>query len=145
MGDCAGGAIAALIALPYGLSMAALMGLPDSRCCHVYSDGADHGDFGRNQVMIGGTASVTVPFIAAAVRDQGIGGAAKVTMVASVFMMVFSVLRLGRFAAKVPPTVVAGFSAGIGAVMVISQLNVIFGVKAAAATSIILWVKWLRA
>ena len=136
MGDCAGGAIAALIALPYGLSMAALMGLPPILGVITSILTAPiTAIFGRNQVMIGGTASVTVPFIAAAVRDQGIGGAAKVTMVASVFMMVFSVLRLGRFAAKVPPTVVAGFSAGIGAVMVISQLNVIFGVKAAAATS----------
>jgi SulP family sulfate permease len=136
MGDCAGGAIAALIALPYGLSMAALMGLPPILGVITSILTAPiTAIFGRNPVMIGGTASVTVPFIAAAVRDQGIGGAAKVTMVASVFMMVFSVLRLGRFAAKVPPTVVAGFSAGIGAVMVISQLNVIFGVKAAAATS----------
>jgi SulP family sulfate permease len=77
-GDCAGGLIAALIALPYGLSMAALMG--------------------RNPVLIGGTASATVPFIADAVRAHGIGGAAKVSIVASVFMMAFCVMRLGRYA-----------------------------------------------
>jgi MFS superfamily sulfate permease-like transporter len=136
MGDCAGGAIAALIALPYGLSMATLMGLPP-----IYGvvtsimTAPITALFGRNPVLIGGTASVTVPFIAAAFRAQGIGGVAKVTMVASVLMMAFSVLRLGRFAAKVPPTVVAGFSAGIGAIMVISQLHVILGVKAASATS----------
>src|SRR5580704_17189561 len=136
MGDCAGGAIAALIALPYGLSMATLMGLPP-----IYGvvtsimTAPITAIFGRNPVLIGGTASVTVPFIAAAVRAQGIGGAAKVTMVASVLMLVFSVLRLGRFASKVPPTVVAGFSAGIGAIMVISQLHVIFGVHAPSATS----------
>jgi SulP family sulfate permease len=45
-------------------------------------------------------------------------------------MMAFCVLRLGRFVAKVPATVVAGFSAGIGAIMFISQINVLFGVKA---------------
>src|SRR5271163_3129724 len=129
MGDCAGGAIAALIALPYGLSMATLMGLPP-----IYGvvtsimTAPITAIFGRNPVLIGGTASVTVPFIAAAMRAQGIGGVAKVTMVASVLMMAFCVLRLGRFAAMVPPTVVAGFSAGIGAIMVISQMNVILGV-----------------
>jgi MFS superfamily sulfate permease-like transporter len=85
---------------------------------------------GRNPVLIWGTASATVPFIAAAVRAQGIGGAAKVSIVASVLMMAFCVMRLGRYAAKVPATVVAGFSAGIGAIMVISQLNVLFGVAA---------------
>ena len=131
MGDCAGGMIAALIALPYGLSMAALMGLPPILGVMTSIMTAPiTAILGRNAVLIGGTASATVPFIAAAVRSQGIGGAAKVTMVASVLMMVFCVLRLGRFAAMVPAPVVAGFSAGIGAIMVISQMNVLFGVHA---------------
>jgi SulP family sulfate permease len=129
LGDCAGGMIAALIALPYGLSMAALMGLPPILGVVTSIVTAPiTAILGRNPVLIGGTASATVPFIAAAVRSQGIGGAAKVTIVASVLMMAFCVLRLGRFASMVPPPVVAGFSAGIGAIMVISQLNVVFGV-----------------
>src|SRR3569623_1932870 len=135
MGDCAGGVIAALIALPYGLSMAALMGLPPILGVMTSIMTAPiTALLGRNPVLIGGTASVTVPFIAAAVHAQGIGGAAKVTMVASVQMMVFCVLRLGRYAAMVPPTVVAGFSAGIGGIMFISQMNSLFGVPSVPAT-----------
>src|SRR3954470_12614408 len=136
LGDCAGGLIAALIALPYGLSMAALMGLPPilgvvtSICTSPIT-----ALLGRNPVLIGGTASATVPFIAEAGRAQGLGGAAKVSIVASVLMMAFCVLKLGRYAAKVPASVVAGFSAGIGAIMVISQLNVLFGVAAPKASS----------
>ena len=131
LGDCAGGLIAALIALPYGLSMATLMGLPPILGVVTSILTAPiTAMLGRNPVLIGGTASATVPFIANAVRAQGIGGAAKVSIVASVFMMAFCVLRLGRFVAKVPATVVAGFSAGIGAIMFISQINVLFGVKA---------------
>jgi SulP family sulfate permease len=131
LGDCAGGLIAALIALPYGLSMAALMGLPPilgivTSICTAPITAL----LGRNPVLIGGTASATVPFIAAAVRAQGIGGAAKVSIVASVLMMAFCVMRLGRYASRVPPTVVAGFSAGIGGIMVISQLDVLLGVSA---------------
>ena len=134
MGDCAGGVIAALIALPYGLSMAALMGLPPILGVMTSIMTAPiTAILGRNPVLIGGTASVTVPFIAAAVQAHGIGGAAKVTIVASVLMMVFCVLRLGRFAAMVPPTVVAGFSAGIGGIMFISQMNSLFGVRAVPA------------
>ena len=129
LGDCAGGLIAALIALPYGLSMAALMHLPPILGVVTSILTAPiTAVLGRNPVLIGGTASATVPFIAAAVRFQGIGGAAKVSIVASVFMMVFCVLRLGRFAGKVPPPVVAGFSAGIGAIMLISQISMLFGV-----------------
>jgi SulP family sulfate permease len=130
-GDCGGGAIAALIALPYGLSMAALMGLPPILGILTSVLTAPViALMGRNPMLIGGTGSVTVPFIAAAVRSQGIGGAAKVSIVASVLMMSFCVLRLGRHVSKVPHAVVAGFSAGIGGIMVISQLNVIFGVAA---------------
>lgn len=83
---------------------------------------------GRNPVLIGGTASATVPFISQAVRSQGIGGAAKVSIVAAVIMMVFCVLRLGRHIMRVPHAVVSGFSCGIGGMMVISQLDIIFGV-----------------
>lgn len=84
--------------------------------------------FGRNPLLIGGTASATVPFVAMAVRQQGIGGAAKISIVASIFMMVFCVLRLGRYASRVPPAVVSGFSCGIGAMMLVSQLDVILGI-----------------
>ena len=70
-GDAAGGLVAALIALPYGLALASLMGLPvllgvvtsviASPICAL---------FGRNPVLIGGVSSVTVPFIAAAVAHD---------------------------------------------------------------------------
>src|SRR3977135_1035366 len=94
-GDSFGGLIAALIALPYGLAMASLMGLPPLLGIFTSILTAPIlALLGRNPVLIGGTASATVPFIAMAVRTQGIGGAAKVSMVASVIMMGFCVLRL---------------------------------------------------
>src|SRR5436190_16017425 len=132
-GDCLGGAIAALIALPYGLAMAAMMGLPP--VLGVFTSVLTApiiALLGRNPVLIGGTASATVPFIAMAVRSQGIGGAAKVSIVASVIMMAFCVMRLGRHISRVPHAVVTGFSCGIGAMMLISQLDVILGVDSAA-------------
>ncbi len=131
VGDSAGGAIAALIALPYGLALASMMGLPPvlglftsiitAPFCVI---------LGRNPVLIGGTSSVTIPFIAAAVASQGISGAAKVCVSASIFMMGFCILRLGRYVSKVPQSVVAGFSCGIGGMMIISQLRTIFALPA---------------
>jgi SulP family sulfate permease len=130
-GDLAGGAIAALIALPYGLAMANMMGLPPVLgLVTSISTAPITALLGRNPVLIGGTASATVPFISQAVRSQGIGGAAKVCIVASVFMLVFSFLRLARHIHKVPQPVVTGFSCGIGAMMFLSQLGVMLGVKA---------------
>jgi len=130
VGDASGGAIAALIALPYGLAMASLMGLPPVLGIFTSVLTAPIiALLGRNPVLIGGTASATVPFIAAAVRSQGVGGAAKVSIVASVIMMAFCVMRLGRHITKVPHAVVSGFSCGIGGMMLISQLDIILGVR----------------
>jgi sulfate permease, SulP family len=129
-GDIFGGAIAALIALPYGLAMATLMGIPP-----IYGlftsliTGPITALLGRNPVLIGGTSTVTLPFLISAVRQQGLAGCAKVTLVAAVFMMVFSVLKLGRHISKIPQTVVSGFSCGIGALMVINQLRTILGIQ----------------
>ena len=136
MGDCSGGMIAALIALPYGLAMASLMGLPP--VLGVFTSiltAPVIALLGRNPVLIGGTASATVPFLALAVRNQGIGGAAKVCMVASVIMMAFCVVRLGRHIARVPHAVVSGFSCGIGGMMLVSQLDVILGIATPTARS----------
>lgn len=130
-GDLMGGMVAALIALPYGLAMASLMGLPPVLgLVTSIVTGPITGLLGRNPVLIGGTASATVPFIAAAVQQQGISGAAKICLAASVFMMGFSVMRLGRFVQHVPQAVVTGFSCGIGAMMVLSQIGSMLGVKA---------------
>ena len=106
-GDFSGGTIAALIALPYGLAMASLMGLPP--VLGVFTSiltAPVIALLGRNPVLIGGTASATVPFIALAVRNQGVGGAAKVSMAAAVIMMGFCVMRLGRHITRVPHAVV---------------------------------------
>lgn len=136
LGDGSGGAIAALIALPYGVAMATLMGLPPVLGIMTSLVTAPvTAIFGRNPVLIGGTASATVPFIAAAVQKQGIGGAAKVSIVAAIFMMAFCVLRLGRYIRNVPHAVVSGFSCGIGAMMVVSQLDVILGIASPATRS----------
>ncbi len=130
-GDVSGGAIAALIALPYGLAMASMMGLPPVLgLVTSIATAPVTALLGRNPVLIGGTASATVPFIAHAVQMQGIGGAAKVCMAASVFMLVFCSLRLGRYVQRVPQPVVTGFSCGIGAMMFLSQLSVMLGVTA---------------
>src|SRR4051794_41740162 len=94
-GDASGGAIAALIALPYGLAMARLMGLPPALGLFTSVATAPvTAMLGRNPVLIGGTASATVPFVAAAVHAQGPVGAAKVVLAAAGFTLAFAALRL---------------------------------------------------
>src|SRR5262245_52913328 len=65
VGDATGGFIAALVALPYGLALARLMGLPPELGLFTSILTAPITSIlGRNPVLIGGTASATVPFIA---------------------------------------------------------------------------------
>jgi len=129
LGDCGGGLIAALIALPYGLAMATLMGLPPAMGLFTtLLTTPITALLGRNPVLIGGTSTVTVPFIAKAVADYGLAGAAKIALIAAVAMLVFSVLQWGRYIMMVPAVVVSGFSCGIGVMMIVSQLKTMFGV-----------------
>lgn len=61
-GDLLGGFLAALIALPYGLAMAALMGLPP--ILGVYTSLFPVPIcvlLGRNPVLIGGVSAATLP------------------------------------------------------------------------------------
>jgi sulfate permease, SulP family len=132
-GDAAGGLVAALIALPYGLAMASLMGLPPMLgLLTSLITSPVTALLGRNAMLIGGTSTVTVPFIAAAVAVHGPSGAAKITIAAAVLMLVFCVLRLGAWIARVPQPVVSGFSCGIGAMMIISQLKPLLGLPIAS-------------
>ncbi|HUB80836.1 MAG TPA: SulP family inorganic anion transporter [Bryobacteraceae bacterium] len=129
VGDAAGGLIAALIALPYGLALASAMGLPP--VLGVFTSILTAPVIclmGRNPVLIGGTASATVPFIALAARHHGIAGAARLTVMASVILIGFGILHLGRYISKVPHAVVTGFSCGIGGMMLVSQLDIMFGI-----------------
>ena len=133
-GDCAGGFIAALIALPYGLSMAALMGLPPILGIFTSVISTPVAVLlGRNALLIGGYRQCNRAIHCERGSGARRGGAAKISIVASIFMMCFCIMRLGRYASRVPIPVVAGFSAGIGGLMVISQLNVLLGVHSSAS------------
>ena len=144
-GDFFGAAIAALIAMPYGLALASMMGLPPILgLVTSIASGPITALLGRNPVLIGGTASATVPFIAKAVSQQGLAGAAKVCLIAAAFMVLFAVLGLGRYLQKVPHAVVTGFSCGVGAMMVLSQLKPMLGVAVAVdrGSSNVLYQTW---
>src|SRR5260370_28075379 len=94
-GDFFGGAIAALIALPYGLAMASLLGLPPLLGVYTSLFAVPVcALLGRNPVLIGGTSSATVPFILGAVPPGGISRAATICGFAAVLLLLYCVLRL---------------------------------------------------
>jgi SulP family sulfate permease len=95
-------------------------------------------------VLIGGTASATVPFLAMAAKQRGIAGAAQLSILAAVIMIGFALTRVGRHITRVPAAVVTGFSCGIGAMMLISQLDLIMGVPRATGAPLMQLAEVLR-
>ena len=121
-GDCFGGVIAALIALPYGLSMAALMGLPPvlgvlTSVISLAFLGRKSGSHRRHR---GRDSAVHFH------RGKTTGNRRE-----SVLDVIHDgVLRsaLGRYVSWVPQSFPD--SPGIGGIMVISQLHVLLGLPA---------------
>ena len=113
IGDCFGGIIAALIAIPYGLAMASLMGLPPVLGIFTSIVTAPvTATFGRNPVFDRrhrqrdrSVHRSGRPATRYRRRGQNLHRGAG-------FMMLFSPLRLGRHIQKVPQAVVTGFSCG---------------------------------
>src|SRR6185295_19398306 len=63
------------------------------------------------------------------VKTHGIGAALAAGALSGLLMILIGALRLGRFFRYLPQSVVAGFTSGLGLIIVASQLKVIFGVK----------------
>src|SRR5260370_25145848 len=115
MGDFFGGAIAALIALPYGMAMASLMGLPPILGVYTSLFAVPVCVLlGRNPVLIGGTPHTTVAFILVAVRGDGSHRAAKDCFFAGPCLLIFCVLRPRPYAFQCPRSGVPGLSCGRG-------------------------------
>ncbi len=136
VGDLSGGLIAALVALPYGLAMASLMGLPPVLGIFASIISAPFiALLGRNPVLIGGTSSVTVPFIAQAISAHGPAGGALLMILASLIMVILSLAHTGRHILRVPHAVVSGFTCGIGCLMLASQMHSLLGIAPPADAS----------
>lgn len=131
-GDLLGGLTAGVVALPLALAFGVSSGL-----------GAAAGLYGAIAVgffaaLLGGTPAqisgptgpmtVVVAALAATASDPRLVLLA--VLLGGALQVAFGVLRLGRFIQYVPYPVVSGFMSGIGVIIVLLQLPVIFGAPA---------------
>lgn len=129
-GDFFGGTIAALIAVPYGMALAIAIGLPPEAGLYTsIIGGFISGMLSDAPIVVGGLSATVVPVLASLVKSHGIGAALAAGALSGVLMILIGVLRLGRFFRYLPQSVVAGFTSGLGLIIVASQLKVVFGVK----------------
>ena len=129
-GDVTGGLMSALVALPWSIAFGAAAGL--SLTAGLYGAIAVAlfvGVFERTRVQFGDVSSATAIPVAAVVATYSDSAAKALTivMLAGAIQAVLGLLRLARFVAYTPYSVIAGFTTGIGIILVISMVRSFLG------------------
>jgi sulfate permease, SulP family len=130
--DALAGLTVAIVALPLSMAIAIASGLPPERGLYT----AIVGGFlisllGGSRHQIGGPAGAFIVLVYATVERHGYDGLVLATMLAGVMMALAGLLKLGRFIRLIPPPVVVGFTAGIAAIILLSQLRELLGLDLA--------------
>ena len=129
-GDFFGGTVAALIAVPYGMALALAIGLrPEAGLYTSMIGGAVYGLLSRSPAVVSGLSATVVPILAALVKSHGVGAALAAGFLCGLFMTLIGALRLGRFVAYLPQSIVSAFTSGLGVIIVTSQLKPLLGVQ----------------
>ena len=121
--DVAAGLTVACIAVPLSLAIALASGVPPAvGIITAIVGGIVCAFFGGVRLQVSGPAAAMAVLIASIVQEQGMAALLVVGLGCGLLQVATGVLRLGRFVRLVPMPVVEGFTAGIGAIILIGQL-----------------------
>ncbi|HBP53651.1 MAG TPA: sodium-independent anion transporter [Synechococcus sp. UBA8638] len=134
-GDWWGGLTTAIIALPMALTFGVASGAgPEAGLWGAVLVGLFAALFGGTPTLISEpTGPMTVVMTAVIANltardpENGLAMAFTVVMMAGVFQILLGVLRLGRYVAQMPYTVISGFMSGIGFILIVLQLGPALG------------------
>jgi SulP family sulfate permease len=134
-GDIYGGVTAAVVALPLALAFGVASGL--GAIAGVYSAiavGFFAAVFGGTPLQISGPTGPMTVVMAAIVAQYAdrLDTALAIVFLGGAIQMVFGLLRIGRFIAYTPYSVISGFMSGIGLIIIITQLLPLLGLPAAS-------------
>ncbi|MBK5934538.1 SulP family sulfate permease [Rhodovulum imhoffii] len=126
--DVIAGLTVAVVALPLSLAIAIASGVPPDR--GVFT--AIVGGFlvsllGGSRFQIGGPAGAFIVLVMATVQRHGLDGLALATFLSGIFLALGGILRLGNFVKYIPYPVTVGFTAGIGVIILASQMRPFLG------------------
>lgn len=126
--DAIAGLTVAIVALPLSMAIAIASGVTPDRGLYA----AIVGGFlvslcGGSRFQIGGPAGAFIILVAATVARHGVEGMLLATLLAGLMMTALGLLRLGTFIKFIPYPVTVGFTAGIGVIILASQLRDLFG------------------
>lgn len=129
--DVVAGVTVAFIALPLSLAIALASGVsPGHGLITAIVGGIVCALFGGTQLGVSGPAAAMAVLIASVVETHGMSGLLIVGLGVGVLQILSGVLGVGQLARFVPVPVIAGFTAGIGAIILLGQLPRALGLPA---------------
>ncbi len=130
--DLIAGLTVAIVALPLSMAIAISSGVsPDRGLFTAIVGGFLVSALGGSRFQIGGPAGAFIVLVAATVERHGLDGLLLATMMAGVFLVAMGYLRIGTYIKFIPYPVTVGFTAGIAAIILASQVKDFLGLTLA--------------
>ncbi|SEA91672.1 SulP family inorganic anion transporter [Variovorax sp. YR216] len=122
--DVGAGATVGIVALPLAMAFAIASGLkPEAGIWTAIIAGFLISAFGGSSVQIGGPAGAFIVIVYGIVERYGVANLLIATACAGVLLFLLGLFRLGTLVRYVPVSIVIGFTNGIAALILISQIK----------------------
>jgi MFS superfamily sulfate permease-like transporter len=129
--DFTAGLIVAMVAIPLAMGFAMASGLrPEQGIVGGAIAGLVGALFGGSKYQVYGPTAAFIPVIGGLMLKYDYSVLVLASVIAGAVLMLFGVVRLGRIVAKVPHSIVVGFTIGIAITIALSQVGEVLGLKA---------------
>ncbi len=130
--DALAGLTVAVVALPLSLAIAIASGLPPSHgLAAAIVGGFLVSALSGSRHQIGGPAGAFIVLVSACVAEIGVEGLLLATLMSGLMLVLVGALRFGTYIKYIPYPVTVGFTAGIGVIILISQIAPFLGLTLA--------------
>ena len=132
--DALAGLTVAIVALPLSMAIAIASGVaPQMGLFSAIVGGFIVSALGGSRFQVGGPAGAFIVLVSACVADIGVDGMITAGLLSGLMLMAAGFLRLGTYVKFIPYPVTVGFTAGIGVIILASQMKDAFGLTLAGA------------
>lgn len=126
--DAVAGLTVAIVALPLSMAIAIASGVgPERGLYTAIVGGFLVSALGGSRFQIGGPAGAFIVLVAATAYQHGVDGLILATLLSGLMLAAVGALRLGSFIRYIPYPVTVGFTAGIAAIILASQVRDLLG------------------
>lgn len=128
--DFAAGLVVAMVAIPLAMGFAMASGLrPEQGIVGGALAGLIGALFGGSKYQVYGPTAAFIPVVGAVMLKYDYPFLVMVSMLAAALLMLMGLLGMGRLVALVPHSIVVGFTIGIAAVIGLSQIGELLGLR----------------